>query len=601
MPDVPLLQPLAPADADLAQRALVCAEQGDAATAQRLLMQVSPVAASHPDILFVAATVLEAQGRPLEARRAIEGALQQAPGNWQLWNGYAALLGRLGEPSAAITAYAQGLARSPRNPELLRNMALTYYETGALDSAQASLDAAIALEPRSLAALHIGAAIAEARGDRVAAERGYRAILALDGQDRAAMLNLANLLRRTDRAQAALDLIEAAGDGALPQTLKGHALADIGQPIAAVAAYRAAIADNPAFLEPHEALARLLPQLGESEAALASYDAAMARFPQSRTLHDSAIMAARDVKDAERMLRWSAAAIARFGNDPLLRIGNALAHEMAGHRIAAIDMLREVIADAPDLAGAHNHLAPLLLAEGDLAAAETHALAGTQRAPFDQSGWAWLSIIWRLRGDVREGWLADTDRLVMPMRLAMPDGLAPDGLVKALTVLHATGFPPAEQSLRGGTQTRGNLFDKRTPEIAALAMTIRAAVDAAIATLHDDDAHPFLSRKTGDFAFAGSWSVRLKSEGFHIAHIHQNGWLSSACYLGLPAVGGKDNAGCLQFGVPDQSLGVEMAPRRIVTPEEGMLVLFPSYFWHGTIPFVSETPRLTVAFDAVPV
>ena len=31
-----------------------------------------------------------------------------------------------------------------------------------------------------------------------------------------------------------------------------------------------------------------------------------------------------------------------------------------------------------------------------------------------------------------------------------------------------------------------------------------------------------------------------------------------------------------------------------------MLVLFPSYFWHGTVPFVSDQPRLTVAFDAVP-
>jgi len=29
-------------------------------------------------------------------------------------------------------------------------------------------------------------------------------------------------------------------------------------------------------------------------------------------------------------------------------------------------------------------------------------------------------------------------------------------------------------------------------------------------------------------------------------------------------------------------------------------VLFPSYFWHGTLPFSSVQPRLTVAFDAVP-
>jgi len=37
-----------------------------------------------------------------------------------------------------------------------------------------------------------------------------------------------------------------------------------------------------------------------------------------------------------------------------------------------------------------------------------------------------------------------------------------------------------------------------------------------------------------------------------------------------------------------------------VHPELGQLVLFPSYFWHGTLPFHSEQPRLTVAFDVVP-
>jgi hypothetical protein len=31
------------------------------------------------------------------------------------------------------------------------------------------------------------------------------------------------------------------------------------------------------------------------------------------------------------------------------------------------------------------------------------------------------------------------------------------------------------------------------------------------------------------------------------------------------------------------------------------LVLFPSYLWHGTVPYEDRAPRLTVAFDAVPV
>ncbi len=31
-----------------------------------------------------------------------------------------------------------------------------------------------------------------------------------------------------------------------------------------------------------------------------------------------------------------------------------------------------------------------------------------------------------------------------------------------------------------------------------------------------------------------------------------------------------------------------------------MLVLFPSYLWHGTVPFDAGGRRLTAAFDVVP-
>jgi len=34
-----------------------------------------------------------------------------------------------------------------------------------------------------------------------------------------------------------------------------------------------------------------------------------------------------------------------------------------------------------------------------------------------------------------------------------------------------------------------------------------------------------------------------------------------------------------------------------VRPEVGRLVLFPSYFWHGTRPFTGEGWRQVVAFD----
>jgi hypothetical protein len=91
------------------------------------------------------------------------------------------------------------------------------------------------------------------------------------------------------------------------------------------------------------------------------------------------------------------------------------------------------------------------------------------------------------------------------------------------------------------------------------------------------------------------------SQGFHVNHIHPEGWISSALYIALPdeVRDATDRSGHIQFGVPPIELGLALPPRRIVKPQVGELVLFPSYMWHGTVPFTSAQPRITVAFDLV--
>jgi hypothetical protein len=178
-------------------------------------------------------------------------------------------------------------------------------------------------------------------------------------------------------------------------------------------------------------------------------------------------------------------------------------------------------------------------------------------------------------------------------------------LAGELHTLHSTTEHPAEQSLRNGTQTRGLLFARRSPTIRALADQIAKQVQVSLAALPGDPTHPFLARNTGRIRFEGSWSVRLRSSGFDVNHIHQKGWLSSALYIALPdrvgtGVGDASSPGALVFGVPPLDLGLQIAPSRIEQPKVGRLIIFPSYFWHGTVPFEGDQPRLTVAFDALP-
>ena len=430
-----------------------------------------------------------------------------------------------------------------------------------------------------------------------------RRLVAANPRDVIALHNLGVELRKADQLDEALARMEhALALGATaPETatVYAHLLADFGRFDEAVTVYDRVLIGHPAHIDAHETLARLLPQIGRREQAFDAYRRALSLNPDVGALWLSALATAKDLRDADQLLDWVASAEARFGTEPLLGLLAAQAHSGRGEDSAALARLDAVLARDPDNAGAQATLAQLCIRSGDFSRAEAAALHAARLAPDDQTAWSLLTVIWRLTGDTREEWLADYDRLVMEIDL---DGIDLGATSKALSVLHRTQEHPAEQSLRGGTQTRGVLFDKADPVICALADSIARSIGAVLSQLPHDPGHPFLRRNTGAFAFAGSWSVRLRGEGHHIGHIHPAGWLSSAAYIDLPPeIDGTSEAGTLAFGVPEALLGLSLPPRRIVKPQPGKLVLFPSYFWHGTVPFSSDHPRLTVAFDAVPV
>ncbi len=598
-------------DMAVLQQAFGLARTGDPAIAERLILGLDTSARQHPDVLFVLATALRRQGRLADARPLLESAVRTAPHNHQLWNSLGTLLDAMGDGEAAITALQEAVRRGPASGEAWINLALVATSAGRLDIAEAALDRVAAVAPDDSRQHRVRGFYEQAAGRPLAAVAAYGRALAANPADAATLQNLATAHRAASEPAAALPLLDRAiAQGvATPevQTLRAHVLAELGQYDAAVSQYRAVIAAAPHHLDAQETLARLLPQLGQRDVAFDGYTRALAGdAPLPVWL--SAIGMAKAFGDAARMGDWAVRAQALFGAHPDIALASIGALTLAGDRTTAIDEARAMLTRHPDHGGAHSHLAHLYLQAGDPAAAEPHALAVTALDPRNQAAWALLTLVWRLRGDPREAWLADYATLVMTAELAPPPGwstlarLLAD-VAAALDQLHGTVAQPADQSLRHGTQTRGNLFERCEPVLQALADCVARAVAACLARLPSDATHPFLRYNTGHARFTGSWSVRLRREGFHISHIHPGGWLSSALYIAVPPEVGaaaSGDAGKLLFGVPDATLGLNLAPRRIETPTPGKLVLFPSYFWHGTAPFDSAAARLTVAFDAVP-
>lgn len=234
----------------------------------------------------------------------------------------------------------------------------------------------------------------------------------------------------------------------------------------------------------------------------------------------------------------------------------------------------------------------------------------TSLNPLDQEGWANLGTAWRLLKDPREHWLMDYDRLITSIAVEPPTGFQTmtaflDELRPALNARHKSSREPAQQSLRGGSQTDGQLFGRDDPIIDKAEAALLSAANRHIKNLPDDREHPFLCRKGRQAKMLGSWSVKLRSSGNHINHIHSKGWMSSAFYVSLPqSVKNRENqnslAGWICFGQPSEELGLGLPPRRSIQPKEGYLALFPSYMWHGTVPFIDDEARMSIAFDMLP-
>ncbi len=567
--------------------------------------------ARHPDVLFNYSTACDQLGLSTEAVGAVQLAIQQDDERADLWAHFGRLLIDAGRAAEAVPALERAVALAPTSESSWYNLGIALLSTGQAASAVEALSKVIDRNAGNAAAWAALGAAQQQAGDLEASDASLQRALEIDQEILSAAHNRAVTLRLLDRSAEALDLLEGAISRGLnaPESrlLRSHLIADVGRLQEAAESYRAIVTENPSSIEAHELLARLLPQIGQADQALQAYEDALRRQP-SIELYRSAVQAAWDLKQPAPLERWSKIALQQFGDSPEMRMMLGMAYGLAGDTAEALSIIEPL--GAAGYAPALSPSAYYRLKSGDLQAAERHALAATEANAVDQAAWSYLTIIWRLLEDERERWLADYERLVMRVPLEPPTEFSSredfmSAVAEELTALHHSQDHPADQSLRQGTQTRGNLFDKRSPRVRQLATSIRQAVEAGIAGLPRDPTHPFLSRTTGSTRFLGSWSVRLRSGGFHVSHIHQQGWLSSAMHIALPPEVGTPSEvaappGSLAFGIPEAGLGLDLPPRRVEIPRPGELVLFPSYFWHGTIPFKSRDYRLTVAFDAVP-
>jgi tetratricopeptide (TPR) repeat protein len=601
-------------------------------------------AAADPNQMLAQADALEAQGRAGEAEALYRKLLALYPGQPALLSRLALVLKARGALSEAESLLRRAIAGAPREPTLHNNLGNVLRNAARFADAEPCYRRALALNPGyGDAQYNLGVILEDlARPDE--ALPAYRRTLELRPEHVAARVRLGAILRDKGEFAAALSVLDEALQRE-PKSFealyyKGLALAAMERHEEAIVVLSEGLGIRPDSADAQRALANNLKEAGRHDDALSALWRLLELRPTDVATHDEINRLAYMAGRTDMFLKSFAYTRERHGDDPALLFSEAQLRLQRNDPRNAEPLLRKALTIMPDHGDAHALLGRLLarrrLFDESFAAFEAAIRADARAAayrnefgyallqgqdakraldqfdaalagnPVDQLALGGKTLAYRALGDSRYHRLADPQAFVRVYPLALPKGYADAAafnaaLAEELLKLHTLTTEPLEQTLRGGSQTGGLLFTRKGKLIEQVREMIREAVADYVAHLPTDASHPFLSRKQDEFSFTHSWSCKLRSSGFHTNHVHPMGWISSAYYVSLPhELESAERHGWLKFGESHLELGGEDKPEHFVQPVVGHLALFPSYFWHGTVPFQSADDRLTIAFDVVP-
>lgn len=611
-------QTSAPPDAQIRvrlQQALDLLNRGELVAAEAALDGVLAENPEEADALQLMGILRRAQNRTEEAEAFYRRSIAANPSLPQVHNNLGNLLRNLGREEDAANCFREAIRLKPNYADALLGLGLSLQSLKQFEAAEKTLRSALRIQPNWLMLKQSLAAVLNDLNRPKEAEALLRPALAQSTRDprQTAALNFnlgmsLKLQRRYDEALQQFDKArELAPDMVLAEYNRGDALQYLGRLEEAVEAYQNTLARNPLNMLAHHDLNQLLYRLGRNEEFLRSFDDAATLYPEigQLPLQKGKFLFQRGDFEAAREQFERAATLMQDNVTPHDALGLVFAR--MGDFGGAVREHEIAVGIEPENANCWTNFAETLIREGDPDKALSAAERAIAIAPDNQHALAMWGLALRSLDDEREEWLNDYERFVQVFEIDPPAGYADiesfnRDLNAYLDRLHLDRREFIDQTLRGGTQTLDNIFGVGHVPVEQLRAQIGKAVSAYIARMKASTDHPLLRRRHRDFRYSGSWSSRLRDCGFHTNHVHPQGWISSAYYIAVPEAveDATEKQGWIKFGEPAFEPKFKDPIRRAVKPVPGTLVLFPSYMWHGTVPFRSPNARTTIAFDVVP-
>jgi uncharacterized protein (TIGR02466 family) len=459
-------------------------------------------------------------------------------------------------------------------------------------------------------------------------------------QERARRIEAAEAAMERRAPSLALDALAGMHGDATIETLRGRALNNLRRLEEAEAAFRRAVELAPGFADAWHNLGHVLWMRGDLAGAKEALGESGNLAPDdTRVLHKLGLIASEEnhPEEAERLLRLAL----EIEDLPRIRTHLATALHKRGDDVAAEVLLRSAAADLPDDPEVLTNLAVVLQAQDRLEEAAQALRDALAAAPGDARILEDSAYLQMRRGeaaaaiDASERCLSITPGHAGALSILVPalyaagrtaegdalqdwnlvreyqmDQLLPDLSMRALNrelAEHVAGHPslrhePVGHATRNGSHTADLLHGHRGP-MNDFEDALDVAIHDYLAALPEDPTHPLNLRRPDHWKLT-AWSVVMDAQGHQLPHVHPAAWVSGVYYVQMPPVIQGDDpgrAGWIEFGQPPAEFKMPGDhPTRSFHPVEGRMFLFPSWYWHRTLPFESETQRICIAFDVLP-
>ena len=443
----------------------------------------------------------------------------------------------------------------------------------------------------------------------------YDQVLAHDPNTVDALVNVSMVHVQLGDARPAITRLNAAilliPNDAQPHMLLGNAYEFLQQSEKAIPCFERAIELDPRDPQLHHNLAVTLNSLDRLDEAIAAYGRALDLLPDYAQAHSNLAQA---LQLAGRYGEAIASARAAIELQPdfdeaYRNLGNAFYD--AGLLDDAAEAYHQVLALKPTYEPVRQALITTLMRMTEHGQALEICDEGLRLIPGRATLLAYKGVVLDHLGEHdAASELIDLDQLVWGTKIAVPNGfrdladfnesLKRHALSHGKMIVETGGeYGRYNKATRDGGFIRGLHNEPKGP-IAAFEEIIKNAVESYLKSLSFAPSHPLLTARPAKGRL-DIWGNFLGASGNLTSHHHPAGWVSGVYYSQIPSAimtSDSTHGGWIEFGRPHPTIPAPAMQRiKLIQPEEGALILFPSYIFHRTIPNPTADERISFSFD----